>query len=55
MKITAKRYINSYDGFWEECNIEEVDLDDYNLYVDGKLIRAGELIKMLLERLGEVK
>jgi hypothetical protein len=51
MKITAKKYIDNYDGHWEECKVEEIDSDDYILYVDGEQIEVGKFIKILLGKL----
>jgi len=55
MKIRAERFVNDYDGHWEECEVEELYADDCILYVDNKPVEIGKFIKTLLERLGEVK
>ena len=55
MEIKATKYIYDYDGRWADCKVEEIWTDDFLLYVDGKQVEVGRFIKILLEKLGEIK
>jgi hypothetical protein len=50
MKISAKKYIDAYEGYWETCDIKEIDLIDYAIYVNDEEVFVGEFIESILSK-----